>query len=612
MRGVTVGESPAWLKARLTHAGMRPINNVVDVTNYVMLALGEPLHGFDAGKIRGNKLIARRAAPGEHIVTLDGVDRALRPDNLVIADTERALVIAGIFGAIDAEVDEHTTDLVLEAATFNGPNIMRTSKEVGWRSEASSRFEKGLDPCYVPAGLAMASRLFHELCGGAVAPGTVDVWGQRPPAPPRLRYRPALSDGLLGLPVAPLEQADILRRLECEVETGGEPTSGGEDTSGGEVETGGELTVTPPPFRRDLERPVDLVEEVGRIHGLENLPETLPLRRDAIGLLTRDQKVRRRIADTLIGAGLDEVVTYSFIAADALAPLELGEGDRRVAPVALANPMSAEQAVMRTSLLPGLLAMAAANLALQAERVAVFEQGRIYLPRLDGELPTPAPGPKEGAQPWPVDEPEMLGIALSGPVAGEGWTGAPRPTDFFTIKGCVERLLAGLEIGVAAFERSHEPYLHPGKAADLLLDRDRVGALGMLRPDVAARYGIEDRAVYVAELAVAPLSARGLPITLFEDLVTFPPASQDLAVVLDAGVPAAQALDLVREAGGKLLREATVFDVYEGDQVPAGKRSLAVRLVMRSPERTLTDKDITGVRQKVLAALERELGATLR
>ncbi len=206
----------------------------------------------------------------------------------------------------------------------------------------------------------------------------------------------------------------------------------------------------------------------------------------------------------------------------------------------------------------------------------------------------------------------MLGVALCGPLAGESWTGAPRPTDFFTIKGYVERLLAGLQIGDGAFERSHEPYLHPGKAADLLLDDERVGALGLLRPDVAARYGIGDQAVYVAELTVAPLAARGLSISLFEDLLTFPPASQDLAVVLDADVPAAQVLEVVRRAGGRLLREATVFDVYEGDQVPPGKRSLAVRLVLRSAERTLTDKDIGGVRRKVLAALERELSAALR
>jgi phenylalanyl-tRNA synthetase beta chain len=602
IRGLRVGESPPWMKARLTHAGMRPISNVVDVTNYVMLAVGQPLHAFDAAKIRGGRLVVRRARAGEHLVTLDGVDRALLPDNLVIADVERGLVIAGIFGAIDAEVDEQTSDLVLEAATFNGPNIMRTSKEVGWRSEASTRFEKGLDPWYVPLGLAMASRLFCELCGGAVAPGAVDVWGQRPAEPPRLRYPPSMADRLLGLRVDPGEQADILRRLACEVESAVGTESGAE----------ADLIVTPPPFRRDLERPVDLVEEVGRIHGLANLPETLPLRGDAIGLLTADQQLRRRLADTLTGAGLDEVVTWSFVAADAGAALGLPAGERRAAPIALANPMSLEQAVMRTTLLPGLLGVIATNLARQAERVAVFEQGRVYLARAAGPLPVPAAGPKHSRQPSPVDEPEMLGIALCGPASAGSWAAAARPTDFFTLKGLVERLLAALETGDAVYERATEPWLHPGKAARLLLGGDEVGSFGLLRPDVAARYGVEGAEVYVAELAVAPLAARGLPTALFEDLLTYPAASQDLAIVLDADVPAATVLELVRRAGGTVLRDAAVFDVYEGDQVPPGKRSLAVRLVMRAPDRTLTDKDIGAVRRKVLAMLERELGATLR
>ena len=583
------------MKARLTHAGMRPINNVVDVTNYVMLAVGQPLHGFDAAKIRGGKLIARRAHPGERIVTLDGIDRALRPDNLVIADTERALVIAGIFGAIDAEVDEATTDLVLEAATFNGPNIMRTSKEVGWRSEASTRFEKGLDPgtCRSVWPWRAASSASSAAAPRRRARSTS---GGGPPAPPRLRYRPSLSDGLLGLPIAPDEQADILRRLACEVE----PATA--DAFVAEAD----LAVTPPPFRRDLERPVDLVEEVGRVHGLENLPETLPLRRDAIGLAHAGPAGAPPPGRHADRCRARRVVTYSFVAADATAPLGLGADDRRAAPVALANPMSAEQAVMRTTLLPGLLSAVAADLARQVERVTIFERGRVYLPRTDGDLPAATPGAKSTTQPWPVDEPEMLGVALCGPPAGESWTGAPRPSDFFTIKGYVERLLAGLQIGGGVFERSREPYLHPGKAADLVLDDERVGALGLLRPDVAARYGIEDQAVLVAELAVAPLPR--LSISLFEDLLTFPPASQDLAVVLDAGVPAAQVLEVVRRAAGRLLREATVFDVYEGDQVPSGKRSLAVRLVLRAADRTLTDKDIGGVRRKVLAALERELG----
>ena len=322
--------------------------------------------------------------------------------------------------------------------------------------------------------------------------------------------------------------------------------------------------------------------------------------------------MRRRVADTLTGAGLDEVVAYSFVAADAGTALGLAGDDRRAAPIALANPMSAEQAVMRTTLLPGLLAVVAGNLARQAERVAVFELGRAYLPRVTGDLPAPAPGRKDAAQPWPLDEPEMLAVALCGPLSGQSWTGAPRPTDFFTIKGCVELVLAGLGIAGAVFERSHEPYLHPGKAADLLLGDDRVGGSGCCVPTWR-------RATASPIATSASPSSRwrrwppaGSSIALFEDLLTFPLAGQDLAVVLDADVPAAQMLEVVRRAGGRLLRTATVFDVYEGDQVPPGKRSLAVRLVLRSAERTLTEKDIGGVRRKVLAALERELGAALR
>lgn len=606
IRGVTIGESPAWLKARLTHAGMRPISNVVDVTNYVMLAWGQPLHAFDAGKIRGGKLIARRAAAGEKIVTLDGVERTLDDQMLVIADVERPLVIAGVFGSVDAEVDEHTRDLVLEAANFSGPSILRTEMHTGIRSEASNRFEKGIDPNLVPGGLDFAGRLFAELCGGTVAPGMVDAGGV-PAAPASLRYRPARTDVLLGYSIPAAEQAGILRRLECDVDEGGGPSAAAPDATAGPA-----WTVTPPTFRPDLGREVDLAEEVGRIAGYGLAPETLP-RHTTTGGLTQTQQVRRAVRRALAGCGLDEAITYTFIAPDALAPLGLSEGDVRLRPVRLSNPMSVEQSVMRTVLLPGLLSAVRDNVDRLNDPPNLFEIGKVYL------WDEPVPAPEHAAEPGAVlpHEPEALGIVLSGPLSGENWTGAGRATDFYTLKGAVDAALAAVRLraeyaplGDAA---AHFPFLHPGKAALVAVPgAGGVGALGQLRPDVTAAYGIDDLAVYFASLNMDRIAPAALKTAVFEDLGTYPPASQDLAVIVGRDVPAAAVVEQARRAGGKLVRSVRVFDVYEGDQVPADKRSLALRVVMRSPERTLNEKDIAGVRAKILKALEREFQAALR
>ena len=603
IRGVTIQDSPAWLKARLTHAGMRPINNVVDVTNYVMLAYGQPLHAFDAGKIRGGKLIARRASAGEQIITLDGVQRTLDDQMLVIADAERALVIAGVFGSQDAEIDEHTTDLVLEAANFAGPSILRTEMHTGIRSEASNRFEKGIDANLVPGALDFADRLFAEVCGGTVAPGIVDAGGV-PPAPAPLSFRPARTDALLGYEVPAAEQTGILRRLECGVDEAGAPAA--RDAASGDV-----WAVTPPTFRPDLVREVDFIEEVGRIAGYGGAPETLP-RHATAGGLTPAQKVRRTVRRALAACGLDEVITYSFIAADAVAPLGLPEGDIRLDPVRLTNPMSADQAVMRTMLLPGLLKAVKDNVDRQNDPPNLFEIGKVYL----WDLPVPAPA--HAAEPGAVlpHEPETVGIVLSGPLEVENWTGAGRPTDFYALKGCVDALLAAVgltaEYGPMGEMAEHFPYLHPGKSAAVSVKGPGgTGVLGQLRPDVGAAYGLDDLAVYVATLNGRFVEA-ALGTRAFTDLGQYPPAAQDLAVVVSRDVPAAAVVEQARRAGGKLVRSVRVFDVYEGDQVPADKRSLALRVVMRSPDRTLNDKDISGVRTKIIKALEREFQATLR
>ncbi len=604
--GVAVGQSPPWLKARLTHAGMRPISNVVDVTNYVMLGWGQPLHAFDAAKIKGGKLIARRARPGESIVTLDGVKRTLDGEMLVIADVERPLVIAGVFGSLDAEVDDHTTDLVLEAANFSGPSILRTEMHTGIRSEASNRFEKGLDANLAPGGLSFACRLLAELCGGTVAAGTIDVRGDVA-APRRLPYRPAKCDGLLGYAIPVAEQAAVLRRLECAVEEG---SSSSRDQA---LPSTTEWLVTPPTFRPDLEREVDLIEEVGRIVGYAAAPETLP-RHTSPGGLTGPQQVRRALRRALAGCGLDEAITYSFVAPDALAPLGLAEDDVRRRAVRLSNPMSIEQSVLRTMLLPGLIAAVRDNVARLNDPPALFEIGRVYL--WDDQV---VPAPEQAGEPGAVlpHEPEAVGLVLSGSLRRENWTGTCRSTDFYTLKGVVEAALGALRLqgdfsplgdAAAAF-----PFLHPGKAAVVgVAGTGSVGVLGELRPDVAAAYGIDELELYVASLSMDRLAGAALRTAAFADLGTYPPASQDLAIVVSRTVVAAAVVETARRAGGKVTEDVHVFDVYEGNQVPADKRSLALRVTMRSPERTLSEKDIAGVRAKILKALAREHAATLR
>ena len=583
IRGVKVGESPLWLKAQLAHAGMRPISNVVDVTNYVLWALGQPLHAFDLRTIRGGRVIVRRADLGETIITLDGENRTLTPDMLVIADAERASVIAGIMGGLDSEITDATTDILLEGANFSGPSIMRTSGALGLRSEASTRYEKGLDPEMVPLALDLACKLFVELCGGEVSVGTIDVRGNPRPTTV-LRLRPGRVAAVLGTDVAAAEMTGILNRLGCAVATAGP-----------------DLLVEVPSFRADLEREIDLIEEVARVYGLDRVPSTLPKRRVGRGGLSRSQMARRTVEDLLVGAGLTQVINYSFEGDRWTGLLRLPQDDARRRAVRISNPLSLDQAFMRTMLLPGLLETARKNAAVREERAHIFEVGKVFLPA-DGLLP---------------DEPLRAGILVAGRWDDDSWLRSGAEADYFLVKGFVERLAAALHCHLEYHwpeepAATAQPFLHPGKSAAVTTGGGRaVGWIGEVHPLVAQAYDLKSPAV-AAELDLAAMVAASAHVLMFRDLMAFPVVEQDLALVVDAAVPAAAVVSSLRGAGGELLEDITIFDLYEGTQIAAGKKSLALRLSFRAPDRTLSEDEVNDLRRQMLAKIQAQLGAELR
>jgi phenylalanyl-tRNA synthetase beta chain len=588
---VSVGPSPLWLKARLLAAGQRPINNVVDITNYVMLLTGQPLHAFDLDLVPGGEIIVRTAAEGESMTTLDGVERTLDTGSVVVCDRSGPTGLAGIMGGQVSEVSEATGRVLLEAATWDGVNILRTSNLLGLRSEASTRFEKQLHPDLAMRAQRVAAKLMVDLCGARLAPGTIDV-DSRPQSmdPFAVTYRPERADALLGMEIGPEPAAEYLGRLGFAVE-------GGRD---------GTLEVAVPADRHfDVTREVDLIEEVARVHGLdEHLPATLP-RGGAVGGLARHQRLLRRTEDLLRDAGLDEAITWSFV--------DAGHGDvpglAERASVTLHNPLSEEQAVMRTELIGGLLGVAAHNLARGAERVALFESGRAYLAERAPAGDVPLRGGFAGSRPAPVAEPHRIAALIAGTPEAAGWRASDRPVDFFDAKGIVELVADALGIEVG-FEPATRPFLHPARAAAVTVDGREAGWAGELHPQLLARVGARAGAAF--ELDVDPLLARSTAgEELYEDVTTHPAVAEDIAVVADSGLEAGAIRAAVLEAGGELLGSAEVFDVYAGEQVPEGKRSLALRLEFRAGDRTLTDAEVEPLRERIVAALE-DMGAQLR
>lgn len=537
IKGVDVGPSPMWLRARLHAAGMRSISNVVDVTNYVMHVFGSPLHAFDRARLDGGRIVVRRARAGEQLRTLDGTLRALDERDLLITDGVKPVALAAIMGGQESEVSAATTEILLEAANFEPIGILQTSERLALRTEGSNRWEKGVDPHLAEQAAVLASRLIVDLTGGELT-GSVDIHTGLPERPV-VRLRPERSDRIIGLAVAQDEQRAILERLGFEVSEAWD--------------------VTVPTWRaRDVTREIDVIEEVARVV-LDRVPATMPLRRSVQGHLTKEQRLRRVIEDVLVGAGFTEAYTWSLVASDPDA-----------AALRLPDPMSGDQAILRTTLLEGLVDAARVNLDAGNPAIALFELARVYLPS----------GERLPDERWRVG-----GIAEGG---------------FAAARGAVEALYDALHLDLRV-RRTARPFLHPGKAGET-----DAGWLGELHP------ALLEGSWGVFELDVATLVAPIPDRILYDDVITFPPLRQDLAVVVAEDVEAAALVDAVLAAGAPELREARVFDVYTGDQIGAGRKSVAIHLSLQAPDRTLSDDEAAVVRTRIVSALAERFGAELR
>jgi phenylalanyl-tRNA synthetase beta chain len=590
---VTIGPSPLWLKARLIGAGMRPINNVVDITNYVMLLTAQPLHAFDLDKVPDGALIIRTAERGEKMITLDGVERSFDSEAVLVCDRNGPSGIAGIMGGQVSEVSPETTRVLLEVATWNGVNILRTSRKLGLRSDASNRFEKQLHPEMALRAQRVASRLMVELCGAKLVPGTIDEAAEVPEAH-RIRLRHERVERLLGMRIEPDLCATYLERLDFEVSRDGE-----------------DLEATVPVHRHyDVTREADLIEEVGRIHGYaENLPSTLPGTSGQAGRLSREQQLRRRAEDVMRDQGFDALVTLSLGDPGMSGRLRIPDEDPRAQSIRVSNPLSAEHSAQRTALIGSLLDGARYNLAHGAEQVAVFESGRAYLREGSSPHQGVLAGKFVGERLAPAFEPWRIACLASGPIRAGGWRGGEVEADFYSLKGVLGALAGqlGTEVEIVPGE---EPFLHPGRAGRVLVEGEEAGWIGELHPLVCRDWDLEGAAGF--EVDLAPLvSASPYDRETYEDVISYPAVHQDVAVVVDEGVPAAEVRSAVLEGGGELLRSAEVFDLYRGEQVGEGRKSLALRLSFRAADRTLTDEEVAERREAISSAVKK-IGGSLR
>ena len=578
--GCTIGPSPAWMVTRLNAVGLRSINNVVDITNYVLLEYGHPLHAFDYRLLAGGAVIVARAAEGETFITLDGQERVLTAQDLTIRDAERAIALAGVMGGENSEISDTTTDILLESAYFAPFAIRRTARRLGMHTEASHRFERGADVSILPRALDRAASLMSELAGGTVAVGTIDVY----PSVIQPRMVPVRLDRIeriLGIKIPADDVKRIFHNLEFAVECP-EP---------------GIFHVTVPTCRVDIEREIDLIEEVARLNGYENIPVTMPKVRTFSDRPSPHQALERKLRDLFIAHGLSEVINYSFINPVILDKILLAEEDPRRKTIKVLNPLSEDQSVMRTTLLPGLLETTARNVSFRLMNVQIFEMRRVYLSADGQELP---------------NEPVYAAGIMTGLRDPESWNRTAEPVDFYDVKGMLENIFDTLGITSVRFEsREVAAFYHPGKASSIFVGEELIGSFGEIHPTVQENFAVE-KPLYYFEINFEKLLSFCREVTSVSPPPRFPETFRDIAMLVEDDIETGVILDAIKDNKIKEIENVELFDLYKGKGIPEGHKSIAVRVRYRSPERTLTDEEVNRLQEQVVKNLLKKINVTIR
>ena len=575
-----IGPSPGWLVSRLNAVGMRSINNVVDITNYVLMEFGHPLHAFDFDQLAEGKIIVRRASESEVARTLDGQDRQLISSDLTIRDGKKVVALAGIMGGENSEISGNTTNILLESAYFNPVAIRRTSKRLGIHTESSHRFERGADVNILLSALDRAASLIADLAGGKVAQGVIDVYPNKVPET-IISFRIEKANRMLGLNLPIEEIKHLFNNLDFTFQDG-EP---------------GVLQVSVPSYRVDLEREIDLIEEIARLVGYDKVPVTMPKAYISSDLPSLHQRLEKSIKNLLVAQGLSEVINYSFISPSSFDRILLSNDDYRRTTVKVMNPLNEEQSVMRTTLLPGLLETATRNLSFRLLNQQIFEMRRVYLPKPDQELP---------------DEPLYIAGFLTGNRNAESWNQAKDKVDFFDAKGIVENIINELNIPTITFgNKDLESFYHPGKSCSIYHNGLIVGSLGELHPDILENYSLEQDAFYF-ELNFEKLISLGSNVLTVKSPSRFPDTFRDIAMLVNEELEAATIMETIKNIKVKEMEDVELFDQYKGPNIPSGHKSLAFRIRYRSYERTLTDDEVSNMHQRVIENVLKKLNVTIR